>query len=1197
MSKKKKIIFIFLPLFITLSILVVKFRAQEDVCTEYTETIVEDFDTDLYKNAKMSSVAYWPPGPITLNWLGGNLDMKQPSGMGAKIYVAAPGDFDNDGYPDLIGFNLTTCTLVLIRNRFNDANLDGVDDDGLIFQLDPSETYDWGFDQLGPASITTGDYNRDGLIDFFFIKNSTDKAIYQNFSAVMYINCGTANNPHFNRASQAPNLDFTAKFKAAGIYLRWCADHLCSVDIDKDGDTDILDVSNNEIYLVRNPGSSNFGLNNFTIKELNYNQRPGFPLGVWIGGGSSINAADFDRDGDVDIIASSIEKTVPYIVFYENDGTGFFKRYELPIGDPNCIGTVALLAADFDQDGLIDIMGANDKAISGNTAKLYRWKNKGIVKGGSPPINFEWNCLLNCQPILPPLYDCDMGICCDIDKDGDLDVILADANNSGDYYLAINNLANVYDTFGEAQSLNLIPLLDSRQFAVTKVTISSLKMGTRGTSNAGLKVEFYLSNNGEDWELFATWEGADIHDYTNLPTYFFKHFGSQLLWKAVFSAPEDRMKDYTGASFDTPWIGEIEFKYVYTERKEYSRTSAAATFVDYHNVLRKCIIASTFYYPGWQGHLRAYDVSSMAAVDTSYSVLQTITQSNFASPTGRNILVEGVNIMWDAGQLLSLRPADDRKIYTAIPSETRLTRVDFTTSYVDTLGPIIKDVNNDNEGLINFVRGAGRSWKLGDSNHSTPVVVGPPQEEAFLMGTGYQEFKNYWKDRHKVIYLGANDGMLHCFDIVTGEELWAFIPYNLLPKLRDMCDIIPETGERTFNRVAYVDASPNVADVYIDTNGDAAKEWITILVCGQGPGYGSSLAGGLNYYFALDVTDPNIPKPLWEFTDNGVGESWSVPQIGKVIVKGSPAWAAFVGSGYNNNKSEILGKRFYAVDLETGMELWKFTDLGVNTIAKHKFTWDIDNAFAGSPSIVDLDQDGFTDLVYFADLDGRVWRADVSADFTGGEGLWPVTKIYEDSYNLPILTKPAVWLKANAFARIFFGTGGDDNAPNDIKYSFVALVDKATPEVEWYLGDPLMLNLPVSKRAGVLDVGEKVWADPVVANSVVYFSSLKGNIENVDPCENIIGVGKLYARYIDTIAGAILGGTALKTESGPIESLQLEIKTRAAVTLGERQTTRSGTRKRAVYIQEYNSTIQKLEQAVLSGLKIKSWREIFRIMK
>jgi len=77
-----------------------------------------------------------------------------------------------------------------------------------------------------------------------------------------------------------------------------------------------------------------------------------------------------------------------------------------------------------------------------------------------------------------------------------------------------------------------------------------------------------------------------------------------------------------------------------------------------------------------------------------------------------------------------------------------------------------------------------------------------------------------------------------------------------------------------------------------------------------------------------------------------------------------------------------------------------------------------------------------------------------------------------------------------------------------------------------------------------------------------------------------------------------VGGTALKGASGPSESLNLAIKTRAAVTLGERdRTTPSGTRKREVYIQEYDSTLQRLEQGVISLLKVKSIREIYRVIR
>lgn len=1205
MTKRKKIAVIFLPLIILICFFALKFWAQED-CVEYLGGVfTENFNTEDYKDLDNTSIAYWPPGPISLNWLGGNLDMIKPWGMGARIYVAAPGDFDNDGYPDLIGFLMGDMeddysgSLVLVRNRFNDADLDGEDDDGLIFDVDPFEIYDWGLLRLGPASITTGDYNGDGLIDFFFLNNARDTAIYDRFSAVMYINCGTADNPHFNRSFQAPNIDFTARFMDTGIYLRWCAEHLCSTDIDKDGDTDILNVSQNEIYLLRNPGSSDFDLDHFTITELNYDQRPGFPLGVWIGGGSSVNAADFDLDGDLDIIASSVEPTVPYIVFYENDGTGFFKRYEIPIGDPSCIGTVALMVDDFDQDGLIDIMGSNDKAVSHNDSRLYIWKNKGVVEGGGLPIDFEWKCLLDCEPILPPANDCDMGRSLDFDQDGDIDIILADANGAGDYYLGINNLANVYTTYGEAWSTNISGALDPDLYSITKAQITTLSQRTRGTSKSGLKVEYYLSNNnGQDWEFFATYEEDDIRNYSDLPVHTFKHFGSHLRWKAILSAPEDPMEEYSGASFDTPLIDEITFEYTLVDKREYTRTSVVVTNVEDGGQQKKYLLASTFYFPSWEGHLRAYDLSGMTPEATSYSILRTISSPNLSEEHGREI-PEGlnVNIVWDAGELLDARSAASRTLYTATPVDSVLARVDFTASNVDTLGPILQDVNNDNEGLINFIRGEGREWKLGDSNHSNPIVVSPPDGTAVQMGDGYQDFMNTWVDRRKVVYAGANDGMLHCFDVLTGEELWGFIPYNLLPKLKNMWAVDGATGERYSARDIYVDGSPMVADVYIDVDGDANKEWTTILISGQGSGKGSGLGGGTNYYFALDITDPDNPQPLWEFTHDFLGETWSVPAVGKIRKDGEDAWLAFMGSGYDNNPSDIVGNVFYAVDTETGEYFWGFSAGEVDTSVG--LGWNIPNTIPCSPSIVDINQDGHADRVYVADLDGRVWKVDVSIEYEDPDS-WEGVIIYEDSNNYPIISKPAVWINyvsGGTIPRLYFGTGGDDRAPSDAAYSFIALLDASTPEVEWYLGDFSILNLPEQKDLGDLSIGDRVWADPKVADYIVYFSTLTGSIDSVDPCESIGGVGKLYARFVQTIAGSIIGGTAFATASGPQESIKLAIKTRAAVTFGERERASDGTRKREVYIQEYDSTIQKLEQSIGAILKVKSWREVYKVIR
>jgi hypothetical protein len=1121
--------------------------------------------------------------------------------MGAKIYVCDGGDFDGDGYPDLVGLDIANnYRLILVRNYFEDADGDGVDDDGVVFLVDPNEVYDTGL-VVGPASMTVADYNDDGLLDFFFYKNRQDEFGYTEFVAAMYINVGTEADPDFYPYYSVPNLNFTQKFMDAGIYCNWAADHLFSVDIDNDDDIDVLAISQDKIFLIRNPGTEEFELDNFDISELNYDQRTGFTTGR---GGSSIDAADFDKDGDVDIIGGTVQD-VAYIVFYENDGTGYFTRHEIPIPEPSVTGTVATCVADFDQNGWTDIFGANDRWNAGNYAHMWIMRNRGLLgeeEEEQVPINFEFQCLNNCDPILPDPHDVDMSAFLDYDQDGDVDVVLADANHSGDYYLIINQLAPVYALSGEARSTSYSSDLDPIRYAITKARISNLRQAVRGGSSVGLSVEFYFSNNGRDWEFYRRFDEGEIHDYSGLEWHTFNHFGTHLMWKALLTAEEDEMEEYDGASFDTPLIHEITIEYVFVDRQEYSRTSVVITNVeDANGQEMRLVIAGTFYFPGWQGHLRAYDVSGMTPENTSYSALRTVTRPDLSAASGREIVASGVDILWDAGELLDSRSPSTRTIYTAHYDNSDFTRIDFAEDNVGTLGPIIQDVNNDNRGLIRFVRGEGRYWKLGDINHSNPLVVGAPGGTSSQMGDGYSDFKTDWLDRRKVVYVGANDGMIHCFDALTGEEIWAFIPYNLLPKLKNMWMVDQASGGRFFARDVYVDGSPTAADVFIDADGNGSQEWRTVLICGQGPGAGSTIGGGTNYYFALDITDPYDPQPLWEVTDEKMGETWSVPSTGRVVKENEDTWVAFTGSGYDNDPSQSVGNVFYAVDVESGEIFWSYEVSDVDTSSEFS---NIPCSLPGSSTAVDLGQDGYTDRVYFGDLDGRLWRLDTSSEFDvrGDQASWDseIEVVYEDASNYPILSKPAVWIDPNSAAplpRVYFGTGGDDRAPSTATYSFIALQDGETPEVEWFMGDPDQLNLSAEMDKGDLGIGEKVWADPEVANFICYFSALTGSIESVDPCENIAGLGNLYGRYISSVAGSLIGGTAFKGSSGPVESLALSSKTRAAVTLGETDKTQGNVRKREVYIQEYDSTIQKLEQPVGAMLTIKSWREVYKIIR
>jgi len=1195
-------------------------QASVQACTEYTRAFGESFNTVDYKDLSLSSVARWPSGPITLPALGSNFVVGAADSMGRRIYDCASGDFTGDGYPDLIGLDISGeypvsagvdwSVLRLITNLYP-ANAGATP----LFAVDLSTSYEKFNDHTGPCAITVGDYNGDGLLDFFFMRNSADEFGYTNFLAAMYINVGTATEPDFERSSVAPSLDFTARFQAAGIYAYWVANHFCSVDIDRDGDIDILAASQDRIYLIRNPGAGNFTVDQFAIGELSYDARTGY---AGVPGTSCVDAADFDGDGDFDVVCGSVSAAA-YLVYYENDGTGHFLRTEMAIPDATCVGAVGIMGKDFTGDGRPEIFVATDRAYRGGTTEARIWflRNRGLVDG---QVDWLFRCLNACTSPTPDPYDIDMSTPLDYDNDGDMDIVIADANHSGDYYFIENELAGVYELYGLAQSTNIgTGYLDPRLHAITRVRVSSIRQGVFGGSSDGLAVEVLFSNNGgRNWETYQTFSGAGIVSATNLPFYDFKNFGADLRWRIVLTAEEDVMADYQNASFETPYVGQLELEFVYVDRREYSRASAAATVVTASGASKKVVIGSSFIFPGWEGQLRAYDMTGVSFTAGSTSELKTIATSNLNDATGRD-LIPGAGILWDAGQLLDDREPDSRTIYTAIRTNgalaNPLVRRDFTRANLGNLSTAgslawcLQDVNNDNAGLVDFVRGANRYWKLGDINHSSPIIVGPPSEDPNYMGAGYAEFMAANASRPKVLYVGANDGMIHCFDAATGEELWGFIPYNLLRKLRNMYAVDAANNTRYYAHDIYCDGTPSVADVQI------AGAWRTVLVTGQGPGFGTTLGGGLNYYWALDVTDPSNPQPLWETSHTYVsggrtyrtmGETWSTPAIGKVNHSGAARWVAFMGSGYDNDSSYNVGRRFYVIRIDTGEVIRytpEITQVATNSLTGARSAYSYPNivaAIPAAPTAVDLDGDGFLNSVFVGDLDGRLYRMDVTGTNPSG---WTLTAIYTDYLYYPIVTKPAVWVDplegGPARARVYFGTGGDDAAPATADYSFVGIIDNGgnAATLEWYLGVPERLDRSADYQRGALGAGSKVWADPVIADQIIYFSTLQGSIEAVNPCTNLGEGGRLYARYLRYTSAIPVGGTAFKTTTGaPPEYLQLISKARRAVTVGEAERVAGRVNKREIYVQEYDSTLEKLEQPIGSLLRIKSWREIYRII-
>ena len=259
--------------------------------------------------------------------------------------------------------------------------------------------------------------------------------------------------------------------------------------------------------------------------------------------------------------------------------------------------------------------------------------------------------------------------------------------------------------------------------------------------------------------------------------------------------------------------------------------------------------------------------------------------------------------------------------------------------------------------------------RIGDPLHSTPTVV-------TYSGTAAAS-----KD---VVFMATNDGYLHAVDAATGVEQWAFVPKELLPRLKQL-RANPTVVSRTYGLdgdivVLRLDRKE---DGVIDRD-DGDRVWL----------YVGMRRGGHSYY-ALDVTDPTTPSLMWVDDGTvlpGLGETWSPPQITRVDVQGanqnSQKLALVFGGGYDGAQEngpqidDTTGNHLFLVDAKSGALLWyaaSTTDTA-GTGAQQGFRTqfaDMKSAFPGRINVIDTDGDLFADRLYAGDMGGRVWRFDI----------------------------------------------------------------------------------------------------------------------------------------------------------------------------------------------------------------------------
>ncbi|MFV8836662.1 PilC/PilY family type IV pilus protein [Aquisalimonas sp.] len=283
---------------------------------------------------------------------------------------------------------------------------------------------------------------------------------------------------------------------------------------------------------------------------------------------------------------------------------------------------------------------------------------------------------------------------------------------------------------------------------------------------------------------------------------------------------------------------------------------------------------------------------------------------------------------------------------------------------------------------------------LGDIVNSQPVVAG---QENFQFNTlpadaGGDTYNAFVDDKDRdVVYVGANDGMLHAFDAENGTELFAYMPAAVFNKL----DQLPDPDYLNSHEF-FVDGSVTVLDAY----NDARSEWATVLV-------GSTGLGGRGI-FALDVTDPTDPDVLWEFSHDELGYTEGRPTIARL---NNGEWVAVFGNGYN---SDGLDASLFMLDLWDG-DISAHVELAAGD----------EDAPNGLADVfpTDITGDRNTDRLYAGDLHGNMHRIDVSdPDSPGDAVLFQATD--EGGTPQPITARPEVSGHPDpGTVMVFFGTG------------------------------------------------------------------------------------------------------------------------------------------------------------------------------
>ncbi len=605
-------------------------------------------------------------------------------------------------------------------------------------------------------------------------------------------------------------------------------------------------------------------------------------------------------------------------------------------------------------------------------------------------------------------------------------------------------------------------------------------------------------------------------------------------------------------------------------RYSFTLTSISTARITTENHLYEASFTPIEDEPFWRGSLKKYNINPDGSIGSQ---------------------------LWDAGDILAVKSASSRNIKTYTGS---LTNFDTSLSPLN-FGLPTTNTTRRNE-IVGYIRGEDAfnndHWKLGDIWHSSPVVITSPSPYFKDHLDGNNAFATYRANNQRtssnglrIVIAGANDGQLHVFKTSDGEEVFSFIPPNMLPKLQ----LIAHKDHPTnLTHKFFVDGPISAADVWLGSGSGTSKsasEWRTLVVFGLGRGandysgsallrpylwsasssctptsetapYGYSQTYSVSTpyycgYYAFDFTNTLNPVYKWRINPSAseaayLGDPWSKMAMGRVKIGGNERWVGFIGGGgyeysCSGGQPPDPGNRtkgLFVVDLTNGNILWSYTKANNNAM---------NYAIPAPPAIIDTDNDGFVDRVYVGDLGGNVWRFNLCRSNSSpscGTSDWNANLFYNSSTGQirPIYTAMSAAKDTVGNLWIYWGTG-DKQCPADpnAQEHFYALKD-TDGTTTYYLSDIQNLTSASQTYSGerqgwriqLPGNGEKILAEPAVFGGTVYFTTFIP-VSGSDPCQQG-GTARLYGVNHVTAAGALSGGSrsielGVGIPSAPIISL------------------------------------------------------------